>query len=313
MNNFFEDSADLDRDVVDLLAKAGRPPEEEAGLLFSPRPHEVFRAFSEWNEQWRAHLDNSYYFRSEVADEIFEFDGVKCSIVKNTAWMEALETRNWSKHGIYGYNGYALFAEVPYLFDNVTGSREEEMIFARAIDAYGGVDLTHLDQHGWLCAFSASHDWDRDNPGRTDKVWMEEQIVKMVVSITQQSRLHRVVQGDAPTLDNSHFPNMETAMVAPREAFGIPCYWTDEVTGQLAPAVVAYQQGQELSRRQIAVLRTYFRQWIQSRVWDMNTHATINSRRALLNLRESVESIGSPDGISQWLYGARQLGMDPLR
>jgi hypothetical protein len=300
MNNFFEDSADLDRDVVDLPAKAGRPHEQEAiGLLFSPRPDEVFRAFSEWNEQWRAHLDNSYYFRSDVADEIFEFDGVKCSIVKNAAWMEALEIRSWSKHGIYGYNGYALFEEIPCLFDDITGSREEEMIFARAINAYGGVDLTHLDQHGWLCAFSASHDWDSDNPGRTDKAWMEEQIIKMVVSIRQQSRLHRVAPPEVSEPANSLLPNMETAAVAPREAFGIPCYWTDEVTGQLAPAIEAYEQRQELSRRQITVLRTYFRQWIQSRVWDMNTHATIDSRRTLLNLRTSVESIGSPDGIGQ--------------
>jgi hypothetical protein len=51
--------------------------------------------------------------------------------VKNAQWREALETRNWTKHEIYSYNGYVLFKQVPYLYDGITGSLEEEAAFAR--------------------------------------------------------------------------------------------------------------------------------------------------------------------------------------
>jgi hypothetical protein len=90
-------------------------------------------------------------------------------IVKNTQWTEALETRNWTKHEIYSYNGYALFKEVPSLYDGITGSLEKEAACGRGIEAHGGIDLVHLDEHGSLCSFIASHEWDRDNPGRTDR------------------------------------------------------------------------------------------------------------------------------------------------
>jgi hypothetical protein len=91
--------------------------------------------------------------------------------------------------------------------------------------------------------------------------------------------------------------------IGPREAFGVPCYCTDEVTGELAPAVRAYLQGKQLSSKYLGALRTYFQQWIQSRVWDMNTHATIESRRAVGKLRNSVETIQSASDVNHWLGG----------
>lgn|SRR5947209_7253199 len=98
-----------------------------------------------------------------------------------------------------------------------------------------------------------------------------------------------------------------------RESFRVPCYWTDEVSGQLAPAVHAYLKHQQLSREQVQVLRAYFAQWIQSSVWDMNTHATKQSRIELRVLRESVSNIHSADDIHRWLQGAEILGLDPIR
>jgi hypothetical protein len=313
MNNFFKDPTDPGPDVIDLLAKAGPPPEQKVvNLLFSPRVDEVLRSVAEWNKQWRAHLDNSYYFRRDVADKIFEFDGVMCSIVKNGQWMEALETRNWSKHEIYGYNGYALFKQVPYLFDGITGSLEEEVVFAREVEAYGGIDLAHLDEHGWLCSFIVSHDWDWDNPGRTDKLWVKEQIIKMVASVNAQIRAPRVPRADMDEGEIGRSKNVAWNIIGPREAFGVPCYWTDEVTGELAPAVRAYLQGKQLSSKYVGALRTYFQQWIQSRVWDMNTHATIESRRAVGKLRNSVETIQSASDVNHWLGAAIRLGLSPL-
>jgi hypothetical protein len=316
MNNLFEDPSDLDRDVVDLLAKAGPLPKEDeevAPLLFSPRKGEIQRAVWEWIQQWRAGLDNSYYFRSDVADEIFEFGDVKCSIVKNAQWMEALETRNWSKHEVYGYNGYALFKQAPYLHDGMTGSLEEELLFAREIDVYGGVDLTHLDEHGWLCSFIASHDWDRDNPGRTDRVWIKEQIIKMVVSVKKLIPTPRSPVAEPAGAEIGDQSDQQMRRIGPMEAFSFPCNWTDEISGYLGRAVLLYLQGQQLSTGEIGVLRSYFRQWIQSRVWDMNTHTTIESRRMLGMLRHSVGNIRSPREISRWLEDARSLGLNPLR
>jgi hypothetical protein len=313
MNNLFEDPSDQDRDIVDLLAQAGPPPEQEVmELLFRLRPDGILHRFAEWIEHWRAHLDNNYYFRPDVADEIFEFEGVKCSIVKNAQWMEALETRNWSRHEIYSYNGYALFKQVPYVHDGITGSLEEEAAFARGIEVHGGIDLVRLDEHGWLCSFIASHDWARDNPGRTDKFWIKEQIIKMVISVKKQIRAPRILLVDPTESEISRSRNAKSYSIGPREAFSVPCDWTDEISGHLARAVMVYQQGQQLSTGEVGALRAYFRQWIQSRVWDMNSHATIESRRKLGELRDSVQSIRSAVDIGHWLYGAMRLGLNPL-
>lgn len=107
--------------------------------------------------------------------------------------------------------------------------------------------------------------------------------------------------------------NPERDGLSARESFRVPCHWTDEVSGQLAPAVKAYLKRQHLSRAQVRVLRAYFVQWIQSPVWDMNTHATTQSRIDLRLLRESVSKIHSNDDIQHWLEGAVKLGLDPIR
>jgi hypothetical protein len=226
--------------------------------------------------------------------------------------MEALETHNWSKHEIYGYNGYALFEQVPYLFDGITGSIEEEAVFARGVEAYGGIDLVHLDEHGWLCSFIASHDWDHENPGRTNKLWIKEQIIEMVLSVKKQMRAPRVMLVEPAEGDIAGSTSVDSYSIGPRQAFSVPCDWTDEITGQLARAVLLYLQGQQLSRGEIGALRAYFRQWIQARVWDMNNHAMIENRRSLSKLRARVQNIWSADDICQWLHGAMKLGLDPL-
>jgi hypothetical protein len=46
-------------------------------LLFRPRADEILHRLAEWIEHWLGHLDNSYYFRPDVVDEIFEFEAVK--------------------------------------------------------------------------------------------------------------------------------------------------------------------------------------------------------------------------------------------
>jgi hypothetical protein len=77
--------------------------------------------------------------------------------------------------------------------------------------------------------------------------------------------------------------------------------------------VKAYLKRQRLSRVQVRIFRGYFAQWIQSPVWDMNTHATKQSRVKLRLLRESVSEIHSDDDIHRWIEGAEQLGLDPIR
>jgi hypothetical protein len=107
--------------------------------------------------------------------------------------------------------------------------------------------------------------------------------------------------------------NHERDGLSARESFRVPCHWTDEVSGQLAPAVKTYLKREPLSRERVRLLREYFAQWIQSPVWDMNTHATKQSRVELRWLRESVSKIHSDDDIHRWLEGAAHLGLDPIR
>ena len=114
----------------------------------------------------------------------------------------------------------------------------------------------------------------------------------MVVSVKKQMRASRTPSVEVAEGEISH-SRSESYSICAQEAFDVPCDWTDEVTGQLARAVPLYLQGQQLSTRDVDALRIYFRQWIQSRIWDMNPHATIENRRGLGRLRDSVTSIRS--------------------
>lgn len=92
-----------------------------------------------------------------------------------------------------------------------------------------------------------------------------------------------------------------------------PHFWKAEVTGLLAHAVRAYLENPNaMTVRDVAFMRSYLSQWIQSPAWDMNPHATDRDRAELANLRAGVGAIQTPRDIRAWIVAATEEGLDPL-
>jgi hypothetical protein len=87
----------------------------------------------------------------------------------------------------------------------------------------------------------------------------------------------------------------------------------DESTGRLAVAVRSYLDNPEgMTLREVAFMRAYLRQWIESPAWDLNPSHDAASRAALEALRINVGRIVSAQGIRDWMRDARMAGIDPL-
>lgn len=82
---------------------------------------------------------------------------------------------------------------------------------------------------------------------------------------------------------------------------GAPGYWMFETSGALRPAIAHYLNREVLSDEEIALIRAYFKQWIEG-----------GDFRGVDKLKETVDQIGSRSAIDRWLYQADQLGIDPL-
>lgn len=82
-----------------------------------------------------------------------------------------------------------------------------------------------------------------------------------------------------------------------------PGYWMYETSGVLRPAVFAYFGGEPMSDEQIAALRAYLRQWINSPAWLGDKVA---------KLRAEVDNLTSREAIRKWLQIAEAEGIDPL-
>lgn len=80
----------------------------------------------------------------------------------------------------------------------------------------------------------------------------------------------------------------------------------------LRPAVEAYLGGGDLTEAELAALRAYCRQWVNSPVWDRNPHAGAEERETLAMLRRLVDQISSRATLSAWLAAATDFGVDPL-
>jgi len=92
-----------------------------------------------------------------------------------------------------------------------------------------------------------------------------------------------------------------------------PMYWMDETSGKLALAVgLLVTQPQALTLLDIAYIRAYFRQWIESPAWDMNPERSPEGEAALALLRGSVNGLVSLTNIRSWLRVAVEWGLDPL-
>lgn len=92
-----------------------------------------------------------------------------------------------------------------------------------------------------------------------------------------------------------------------------PKYWMDETGGQLARAIKRYVAGHRpMTAQEIGLIRAYFKQWIDSPVWDMNPHLTEAARAELQGLRADANKIATAVDIGVWLDAADALEMDPL-
>ncbi|HEX8752114.1 MAG TPA: hypothetical protein VF731_01745 [Solirubrobacterales bacterium] len=89
---------------------------------------------------------------------------------------------------------------------------------------------------------------------------------------------------------------------------GIPGYWMNETSGVLRPVVHRYLAGVELSEEDVAVMRTYLRQWITAGAWE----STPGEPDRVEELRRAVDGLDSRAAIAGWLERAAFLGIDPL-
>jgi hypothetical protein len=80
-------------------------------------------------------------------------------------------------------------------------------------------------------------------------------------------------------------------------------YWVHEESGVLRPVVVAYLKDQPLTDAQIAVMRSYLRQWITANVWV---------GPEIGELRRRIDGLTSRQAIKQWLDDALEQNIDPL-
>jgi len=91
-----------------------------------------------------------------------------------------------------------------------------------------------------------------------------------------------------------------------------PGYWMNETSGVLRPAVEAYLAGGPMTPEQIAAMRAYLRQWVNSPVWDANPHAGTEAKLSLADLRTDIDHLVTRAAISIWIGRADALGLDPL-
>jgi hypothetical protein len=85
-----------------------------------------------------------------------------------------------------------------------------------------------------------------------------------------------------------------------------PKYWRYETGGLLAIAVENYLNHRAMTVRDVAMMRAYLCQWIDSPAWDMNPG------NELAALRKQAAEILTVEDIHRWIHAALGLGIDPL-
>ena len=92
-----------------------------------------------------------------------------------------------------------------------------------------------------------------------------------------------------------------------------PGYWMNEMSGRLAPAVWTWLTFPgEITADDLALLRAYVIQWIDSPVWDPNPFADEQSRLILDMLRTNAHRIASGEDLANWVKLAVEFCVDPF-
>ena len=82
-----------------------------------------------------------------------------------------------------------------------------------------------------------------------------------------------------------------------------PGYWMHETSGVLRPVIEVYLGGGQLDEPQLAIMRSYLAQWMDS-PWEPEDRIQV--------LRDQIGGLTSTDDVHQWLDDALDLGIDPL-
>ena len=92
-----------------------------------------------------------------------------------------------------------------------------------------------------------------------------------------------------------------------------PRYWKYEQSGLVALAVAAFIEApMSLNESDLAIMRAYVKQWIDSPAWDGNPHADEHGLAVLKALRVEAPRIRTPRDLVWWLAVATREGFDPL-
>jgi len=91
-----------------------------------------------------------------------------------------------------------------------------------------------------------------------------------------------------------------------------PKYWQHETGGLLRVAIENYLNGRTMTVRDVALMRAYLCQWIDSPVWDLNPVLDARAIAALTGLRTSARAIRTVADIHRWIHYALNEGQDPL-
>ncbi len=91
-----------------------------------------------------------------------------------------------------------------------------------------------------------------------------------------------------------------------------PKRWRHENGGQFREAVENYLNARRMTVRDVALVRAYFTQWIDSPVWEITPSLDAKGSAALSALRLLARRIQTVADIHRWIHDALQEGHDPL-
>ena len=111
---------------------------------------------------------------------------------------------------------------------------------------------------------------------------------------------------------------MTPRALPPPDSPDAPKYWRNETGGALRVAVENYLNNRRMTVRDVALMRAYLVQWMDSPVWEMNPHlseggpAALAALAALGALRLTARRILTVADIHRWIRDALAEGHDPL-
>jgi hypothetical protein len=105
---------------------------------------------------------------------------------------------------------------------------------------------------------------------------------------------------------------MTPRALPPPDSPDAPKYWRHETGGALRVAVENYLSNELMTVREVALMRAYLSQWIESPVWELNPSLDAQARASLAFLRLRARRIQTVQDIHRWIADALAEGHDPL-